>query len=287
MKKIIYTLFAILFLTINISAQTSWYNQINPLNSSLGKIQFVSASEGWISASNGKLLHTTNSGNIWSAVTLDPVLQMFSMSDPDFSMCFINPSTGWVVRSIGTISNPNGVVLFRTTNGGLNWTKINISSWYFSFYVQFVDANTGWMIASNSTLTVFGFLHSTNGGNNWNAINSPPVLGVPFFKNSNTGWLMPVSNGQVTPTSDSIRKTTNGGLNWIAPWGTNAQVYFNSIYFSDENNGWAVGRGGIILKTTNGGTSWNYITNTGLTSSYISRTVFFLNANTGWIGTRQ
>jgi hypothetical protein len=39
------------------------------------------------------------------------------------------------------------------------------------------------------------------------------------------------------------------------------------------------------MRTTNGGSSWDYITNTGLTSDYNSKSVFFLNASNGWIGT--
>ncbi|MBL7127711.1 MAG: T9SS type A sorting domain-containing protein [Ignavibacteria bacterium] len=287
MKKLIYTLVFMMF-ALNISAQTSWISQYSPFaDTNLGKIQFVSATEGWISATNGKLLHTTNSGNSWLPVRLDPFLEYFALSDPDVSMCFINSSTGWVIRSIGSIGNANGAALFKTINGGINWTKLIIPSYDFGFYVQFVDANTGWMSLANSTFTVFGFFRSTNGGINWSAITIPPVVGIPFFINSNTGWLMPVVPGSSGTTSDTIRKTTNGGLSWTAPWGTNNQVYLSIINFSDVNNGWIAGHSGVVLKTTNGGTNWNYVTNTGQTSSYQTHAGYFLNANTGWIGTKN
>lgn len=51
---------------INITfAQSGWTEQINPLGFSsgeIGKVQFVSPTEGWISVGNGDLLHTNNAG---------------------------------------------------------------------------------------------------------------------------------------------------------------------------------------------------------------------------------
>jgi photosystem II stability/assembly factor-like uncharacterized protein len=287
MKKVIYVLLFLAF-ALNISAQTSWISQLSPfVNTNLGKIQFVSATEGWISVTNGKLLHTTNGGDFWSAVTLHPVLQLFALTDPDVSMSFISPSTGWAIRSVGSSGNPNGAVLFKTINGGINWTQLTIPNFAFGFYVQFVDANNGWILLTNSTFTISGFYRTTNGGNDWNALPIYPVTGMPYFFNSNTGWLLPVVPGGSGTTSDTIRKTTNGGLSWTAPWGTNNQVNLSIIQFSDVNNGWIVGHAGKVLKTTNGGTSWNYITNTGIPSTNHCHAGFFLNANTGWIGTKD
>jgi hypothetical protein len=52
-----------------------------------------------------------------------------------------------------------------------------------------------------------------------------------------------------------------------------------SVFFTDSNNGWAVGFGGVILNTTNGGTSWHF-QNSGITSHLYS--VHFSNADIGW-----
>jgi photosystem II stability/assembly factor-like uncharacterized protein len=285
MKRLIYILF--FFVISNfLNAQSSWVSQTNPFGSAnLGKIQFVSATEGWISAGNGKLLHTTNGGNNWLAVNPEPVDTIFSWSDPAVSMSFVNALTGYVIRTKGNMSQWNGAVVYKTSNGGINWNKLIIPDYDAGMMIQFTDENNGWILEFDADYTGGGIFKTTNGGISWNGI-YPPVGGFLFFANSNTGWLMPIIGGAIA-TSDSIRKTTNGGLNWTTPWGTNAQVIFNCIHFSDVNNGWVVGKGGIILHTTNGGTSWNYVTNAGITSTYTSKTVFFLNANTGWIGTKD
>lgn len=57
-----------------------------------------------------------------------------------------------------------------------------------------------------------------------------------------------------------ILRTTNGGANWVSQIsGTTADLHV--VYFTDSNNGTAVGLipdpySGIILKTTNGGSTW-------------------------------
>ena len=282
-KSFLIIVFSVLF-SGAISAQSSWILQPSPLgNQVLGKIQFVSASEGWISVGNGKLLHTVNSGNNWTVVSPEPIDSLFSWSDPAQSMSFINPSTGWIVRTKGNFNQWNGAVAYKTTNGGNSWTKLTIPIHDAGMYIQFVDANTGWMLLFNTNFTGGGIYKSTNGGTNWNALN-PPGGGIPFFVNNSNGWIFPA--GAEITTSDTILKTTNGGLNWTKPWGTNKTVSFNAMHFSDVNNGWVVGRFGDVLKTTNGGNSWTYLTNTGLTSGHNCKAVFFINANTGWIGTK-
>ncbi len=57
-------------------------------------------------------------------------------------------------------------------------------------------------------------------------------------------------------------------------------VNLNSIYFVDENNGFAVGEAGTVLKTTNGGTSWTSATTTPTENL---NAVHFFNLNDGVI----
>src|SRR5271169_5239310 len=53
----------------------------------------------------------------------------------------------------------------------------------------------------------------------------------------------------------------------------------NNVFFSDVNNGTAVGTSGIILRTTNGGSSWKAQVS-GTSSTLYG--VYFLNADTGY-----
>jgi len=56
------------------------------------------------------------------------------------------------------------------------------------------------------------------------------------------------------------------------------------IQFVDQNTGYGCGASGTIMKTTNGGATWSNLT-IGTTKALSA--LFFLNANTGWVGVRD
>ena len=54
---------------------------------------------------------------------------------------------------------------------------------------------------------------------------------------------------------NTILRTTDGGISWSSQIsGTNLHLY--NVFFTDANNGWAVGINGTILRTTNGGVTF-------------------------------
>lgn len=284
-------------LTINsLKAQGSWTLQTNPLGSDnmamLGKIQFVSPTEGWISVSSGGLLHTTNGGLNWTVQTPFPNESVWSLSDPDINMCFINKTMGWLIKSFGTSEiDLHGVVVYKTTNGGNNWQRIVLSQNTpndLGLQIQFVDANNGWASIYNFSNGNFTFLKSTDGGNNWSQIpTSTPVFSGFFFNfvDNNNGWAFKVGPGLQPPYT--IIHTTDGGLNWTEQYNDATAGELNTIRFTDINNGWVIGMNNKILKTVNGGATWQKITNTGLSNDYNPKCIFFLDANNGWIGSKR
>jgi|GEM_PF-1870066 len=123
-------LMAIVALTMTANAQ--WALQTNPLGSGhaamVGKIQFVSATEGWIACgSSGSLLHTTDGGSTWNIATPFPGDVVGSMSDPATTMSWTNPTHGWALKTFGNFSNnmnnQNGAVLYGTADGGSTWSR--------------------------------------------------------------------------------------------------------------------------------------------------------------------
>ena len=124
MKKITFIFSILSFLCFNAKAQ--WTTQTSPLGTEiLGKMQFVSATEGWIACGNsGKLLHTTNAGTTWNVVTPFPAdTSMSNPSDIGLTMSWPNATHGWALKTYGSFDNPNGATLYQTPNGGTSWTK--------------------------------------------------------------------------------------------------------------------------------------------------------------------
>ena len=154
----------------------------------------------------------------------------------------------------------------------------------FGFQIQFVDINNGWLLYFNFTTQVATFLKTTDGGNNWVPFNG---AGIFYFVDANNGWSYYGSgiNGAEPPFK--ILRTTNGGTDWVEQFSDNSIGVYNAIYFSNVNNGWIVGDAGKVLKTTDGGANWNFVTNSGINPNERSKAVFFLDANTGWISTKD
>lgn len=75
-----------------------------------------------------------------------------------------------------------------------------------------------------------------------------------------------------------IYKTTNGAQSWFTQI-SSTNYELTSVFFINENTGWAVG-GGNIIKTTNGGTNW-FIQYTSYNTEF--ECVHFANENTGMV----
>lgn len=152
------------------------------------------------------------------------------------------------------------------------------------FQIQFVDQNNGWVSVYNRMMERFVIYRTSNGGQNWTPINGVdnPVGGIYFFKDEFNGWLIGSSGEFPSERLGHIFKTTNGGLTWSLQ---KSQIgKGNDLYFADLNNGWVVGDSALVLKTENGGHTWTQVGNTGQSPNANHKTVYFLNAQTGWFG---
>jgi photosystem II stability/assembly factor-like uncharacterized protein len=149
--------------------------------------------------------------------------------------------------------------MYKTTNGGLNWSPIpdtGFTDMYFS------DSLTGWKIKSYIEKT-------TDGGLSWVRQTLPyggNIITPYAFKisgiNKDTLW---ANGGEVlwnngTQTRDILYRTTNGGQNWLFQIPDTSMPYLNItlLKFISKLNGWAYGSNGRGLHTINGGDSIFY-----------------------------
>lgn len=147
---ILYTIF--LFNTGSIVAQ--WMPQTSPLGTEiLGRMQFVSATEGWIACgNNGSLLHTTDAGTTWTVVTPFPNDNCGNPSDIGLTLSWANPTHGWALKTYTPINdkfengNADGAVLYQTINAGTNWTKKDFPSLFVKTTYSTADLTGTWQI---------------------------------------------------------------------------------------------------------------------------------------------
>ena len=91
--------------------------------------------------------------------------------------------------------------------------------------------------------------------------------------------------GWTSGDSGTVIHTTNGGTNWTLQ-NTGIQLKIDDLFFLNSLTGWALSNdyilGSYFFRTTNSGANWSYTRLTDSTHFYSS--VFFNNANTGFLG---
>lgn len=135
-----------------------------------------------------------------------------------------------------------------------------------------------------ATHTSMGLVFSTNSGINWTSISFydstfTTLFNGVYFLISQTGWAV---GGAM-----QIRKTTNGGFNWVRQIPPPLAGVLNSVHFFDQNTGIAIGRktanyNSCILRTNDGGNLWYEVIASTSNENELSAQ-FWFNSTTGWI----
>jgi photosystem II stability/assembly factor-like uncharacterized protein len=198
---------------------------------------------------------------------------------------FKNENTGWYLSE--------GISLYKTTNGGMNWKCLN-TSYIDTLRSMFIMINAGdtlWIPANGGRL-----LKSTNGGDNWSVINCNPnykFLRFAYIKqnliyaicenNAKAYLIKSTDTGLNWSTiynfnyyyskylefvNDSIGflklhhqilKTSNYGYNWQVIYEDSANIQYDYMKFKNPNLGFLEKNMGGMFRTTNGGYNWNSI----------------------------
>jgi len=147
--------------------------------------------------------------------------------------------------------------------------------------IYFIDSLMGYCVVRKNTNDSAFIYKTSDGGNNWAiSIGENIYLTTIQFVDNNTGYSVGSGGG-----GGIIKKTINGGVNWY----TSALVSgfpLTDVFFADVNTGWTCSEdifGAGLLKTTNGGINRQ----SQLGASFKPTKLFFLNKDTGWVGTNE
>jgi photosystem II stability/assembly factor-like uncharacterized protein len=210
-------------------------NQYVPLNS----IKFLNSTTGILGCSgttNDYIIRkTTNSGSSWYGVL--PYNYQTS-TGYIYDISFPSAQVGYAVGG-----GSKGFI-WKTTNGGENWTKKDSMGTGANYRVYFTDVNTGFILGFNTEI-----FRTSDGGNVWSTIvtNITFRLNSIWFTSPNTGY---ACGGNAT---QKLLKTTDAGLTWNQVYSISGSA-FNDIRFLNASTGFIAGKG--ILKTTDAGISW-------------------------------
>jgi photosystem II stability/assembly factor-like uncharacterized protein len=181
-----------------------------------------------------------------------------------------NATTAWVVGQ--------RALIFRTTNGGANWTggrsELGATITLRSIAFSPTTPTLGIVVGGGATAGNNYTLRTTDGGTSWNRtrIVAPAANSIRFI-----GATTAVLAGRAGTTA----RTTDGGSTWTEnPVAAITTNLFGMSFAPDNATGMVVGDAGRVIRTTNGGQSWTIIpvgTNAGF------RSVHLFDANTAWI----
>jgi hypothetical protein len=161
-----------------------------------------------------------------------------------------------------TLYAGTGGGVFKSTNGGGNWSAVNTGLTAAGVSALAIDPATPATLYAG---TGGGVFKSTNGGGNWSAVNAgltstfvralaiDPATPATLYAGTNGG---------------GVFKSTNGGGNWSAANTglTNTDVRALAIDPATPATLYAGTNGGGVFKSTNGGGNWSAF-NTGLTNT--------------------
>ncbi len=258
----------------------------------LNAVSFSSATTGY--ALGGKMIKTTDGGATWSLAG-DNSIELTSVFPADHNNVYAtgrggniiyssNGGTSWDAQTTNTVNKlntiffngtsdgwaagENGTIIKTTDGGSSGWTVQTSGTSRHLNGIDFVDANTGWAVGDTGTI-----ISSTDGGNNW-SIQTTGVtnnLTSVSFADATHGWA--VGKGGVILKYD--------GTNWTTQT-SGITTDLNAVSMVNSTTGYAVGPSNRILKTTDGGTNWTNVTS-GLASTATFSSVYFTDANNGWV----
>ncbi len=206
----------------------SWVAENSGISYPINILQFTDANNGW-AMDMDNFLRTTNGGATWAPVSL-------GILEATLSFHMLNSSTGYLCTNCNNI--------YKTTNGGTSWSLVGSTQGFYYTKIRFANELKGFILFYENSLGI-----TTDGGVTWTTKQLDPssCLTDIFVVDANTVYLVGKYN--------MIYKSSDGGMNWKQQFlNFKDNDSFNSVYFPDSQNGWAVGENGVIRHTASGGT---------------------------------
>jgi len=238
----------------------------------------------------GVLLKTTDGGNHWSNCLTTPYYTAKTYNAVDF----INADTGFIITgyevyktfnggqtllysynyggkdiffvngNVGFMTPCNTAGLYKTTNGGVTWTQVQLSTMGINS-IWFISQDTGFAVGDKLFIT-------TDGGDSWSTGN------VSGYSNLNKVFFNPEGIGFIINQSNEVLKTTDTGKSWFFIKERSADLY--DVFFADTYHGYAIGNNRRIKITNDGGLNWVTYSNEAF---YSPQKLFFTDSLNGYV----
>ena len=171
------------------------------------RMQQMSAGQGWV-LTDTELLFIGTRDELWLDFGAGPVFD--GVSDAS-----VVGERMWLAGVHRT--RPDRMFVSSTIDAGRSWNERSVDEStlgvgeYSRAWIQFVDTTTGWLLgklATSSAFSVGELLRTTDGGETWERLQSPPAAGRFVFADAQRGFMASA------PISDRLFATYDGGDSW-------------------------------------------------------------------------
>lgn len=186
------------------------------------------------------------------------------IADDLYAVTAVGPDRLWTAGYFGAI--------YRTTDGGESWQKLDSGTRKSIYDISFADAENGWAVGRRGFI-----IHTTDGGDTWERQRGPRQPPRHIFAvqaiDATTAWAV--------GDWGSRYLTRDAGKTWqdrsflvnekspVFPYLTDEElevfnsggkvyddVYLNDVFFLDDKHGWIAAEYGLIFVTEDGGETW-------------------------------
>ena len=222
---------------------------------------FVDSLTGWAVGNDGTVETTSDGGNTWRDIEVDPYR--------DFNgVCFVDERNGWIVGDLETI--------VHTPDAGSTWVWQREGADFSIHAVSFLDSLRGWAAGSFYLGERGVLLKTSDGGESWTQhLELPHSVNNIVFGDSLRGWIT---------GPNAIDWSDDGGESWTPAEIDSLLTVISDVAFADAWTGYAVGFNGRVWETLDGGRTWRFVESFG--SGYAFRlflAIEFSSPYNAWI----
>ena len=229
-------------------AGKTWARVAFTADAALQKVQFPSATTGYITGDDGTVYVTTDGGGHWAK-------KVPGAADVGFTgLSFTDAGHGWVCGGQGN-EDFYGGRCYSTADGGATWKDVSPDPSAVVQDCSFVSGGHGWVVGQDGVI-----FRTTDGGASWARQHAAVGASVFFtgvgFVDADNGWVtalcFPPAFGGVGTGWGVILHTTDGGMTWVQQDCGVVPSTMTSAAL-DAQSAWVAGNEGLVMRTVDGG----------------------------------